>query len=78
MIGKRAKILSPDHVERPAGLRASNPASHSQPSVLLSVKSGLRAAEIANLTWQMVADPTGEVGRSLELQDHAARKAAVE
>ena len=30
--------------------------------VLLSVKAGLRAGEIANLTWPMVVEPTGEVG----------------
>jgi integrase len=29
--------------------------------VLLSVKAGLRAGEIAGLTWDMVLDPTGEV-----------------
>ena len=42
--------------------------------VLLSVKAGLRAGEIANLTWPMLAEPTGEVGTSLELQDRAAKK----
>jgi integrase len=41
--------------------------------VLLS-KAGLRAAEIANLTWQMVVDPTGEIGCSLELHDRVAKK----
>jgi integrase/recombinase XerD len=42
--------------------------------VLLSVKAGLRAGEIANLTWDMVLSPTGEVGRSIELHDCAAKK----
>jgi integrase len=42
--------------------------------VLLSVKAGLRAAEIANLTWEMVLDPSGAVGSILELRDHAAKK----
>jgi integrase/recombinase XerD len=42
--------------------------------VLLSVKAGLRASEIANLTWPMVIDPTGEVGWSLELRDRIAKK----
>jgi integrase/recombinase XerD len=37
--------------------------------VLLSVKAGLRAGEIANLTWPMVVDPADEVGRSMELQE---------
>lgn len=42
--------------------------------VLLSVKAGMRAAEIANLTWDMVLDPNGVVGTTLELRDCAAKK----
>jgi integrase len=42
--------------------------------VLLSAKAGLRAGEIAHLTWDMVTDPTGIVGTTLELPDHAAKK----
>ena len=42
--------------------------------VLLSVKAGLRAGEIANLTWEMILDPRGEVGTVIELRDHAAKK----
>ncbi len=42
--------------------------------VLLLVKAGLRAGEIANLTWAMILEPTGEIGRSIELQDRAAKK----
>ena len=42
--------------------------------MLLSIKAGLRAGEIANLTWPMVIEPTGEVGISMELQDRVAKK----
>ena len=42
--------------------------------MLLSVKAGLRPGEIANLTWPMLAEPTGEIGKSLELQDRASKK----
>jgi integrase len=42
--------------------------------VLLSAKAGLRAGEIARLTWEMVTDPTGAVGTTLELPDRAAKK----
>jgi integrase len=42
--------------------------------VLLSVKAGLRAGEIANLTWDMVLDPRGEIGPVIELRDWAAKK----
>jgi integrase len=41
---------------------------------LLSVKAGLRAGEIAQLTWGMVVDPTGEIATTLELWDSVAKK----
>ena len=75
MIGKRAKILSPDHVEDLLVFaRQTRHPIRNQVLVLLSVKAGLRAGEIANLTWPMVVEPTGEVGSSLELQDCVAKK----
>jgi integrase/recombinase XerD len=44
--------------------------------VLLSVKAGLRAGEIAALTWDMVLDPSGEIGTTIELHDKAAKKSS--
>jgi integrase len=41
--------------------------------VLLAAKAGLRAVEIAQLTWDMVLDPTGDVGSVIELRDIAAK-----
>jgi len=75
MIGKRAKILSLDHVEDLlvfAG-QTRHPIRN-EALVLLSVKAGLRAGEIANLTWPMVTQPNGEIGHSIELQDRIAKK----
>jgi integrase len=40
---------------------------------LLSFKAGLRAAEIANLTWAMVVDATGAIAPVVELHDQAAK-----
>ena len=75
MIGKRAKILSRDHVEDLLVFAAqTRHPIRNQVLMLLSVKAGLRAGEIANLTWPMVIGPTGEVGRSLELQNRIAKK----
>jgi hypothetical protein len=37
-------------------------------------KAGLRAAEIAKLSWDMVLDPGCEVGGTIELQDKIAKK----
>ena len=42
--------------------------------VLLSTKAGMRAGEIANLTWDMVTDPNGRIGNVIELRDQAAKK----
>lgn len=75
MIGKRAKILSADHIGDLLVFahQTRNPIRN-QALVLLSVKAGLRAGEIAKLTWPMLAEPTGEVGWSIELQDRIAKK----
>ena len=43
-------------------------------TVLLSVKAGLRAGEIAKLTWPMVVDAQGRIARHIELHDAAAKK----
>jgi integrase/recombinase XerD len=40
---------------------------------LLSVKVGLRAKEIAKLTWWMVNDSQGKVARRIYLQDSASK-----
>jgi integrase len=41
--------------------------------VLLAAKAGLRACEIASLTWDMVLNPIGDVGSVVELHDQAAK-----
>ena len=75
MIGKRAKILGPAHVEDLLffAQHTRHPVRN-RVIVLLSVKAGLRAAEIAHLIWEMVVDPTGEIATTLELQDRVAKK----
>jgi integrase/recombinase XerD len=75
MAGKQAKILSDSDVQDLL-VYASN-SRYPQRNiviVLLSVKAGLRAGEIANLIWDMVLDPRGEVGTVIELRDDAAKK----
>jgi integrase len=41
--------------------------------ILLSVKAGLRAGEIAALTWAMVTDSSGHIGRMIELPGACAK-----
>src|SRR5437879_113570 len=73
--GKQAKILSNDHINDLLLFASTtrNPVRN-RIIVLLSLKSGLRAGEIAKLTWDMVLDGSGEVGSVIELRDHAAKK----
>ena len=75
MAGKQAKILSEDDLQDLLIYAAAsrNPVRN-RVIVLLSAKAGLRAGEIANLTWDMVVEPNGVIGRVLELRDHAAKK----
>jgi integrase len=75
MPGKQAKILSPADVSDLL-LFAScthNPLRN-RVIVLLSAKAGLRAGEIAGLTWDMVLGPTAQISGTIELRDHAAKK----
>jgi integrase len=75
MAGKQAKILS-DQQTRNLLVFASttrNP-RRNHLILLLSLKAGLRAGEIAKLNWDMVVGPTGEIGTVIELRDCAAKK----
>jgi integrase len=74
LAGKQAKILSEDDFEDLLVYAAAthNPLRN-RVIVLLSAKAGLRAAEIAQLTWDMVLGPTGVVSAAIELRDHAAK-----
>ncbi|WP_018321638.1 site-specific integrase [Bradyrhizobium sp. WSM2793] len=75
MPGKQAKILSADHIDDLLFFAArSRHPLRNRLIVLLSVKAGLRAAEIAKLTWPMLLDPSGEVGSTLEVRDEIAKK----
>jgi integrase len=75
MAGKQAKTLSTDHIDDLLFFaeRSRHPLRN-RLIVLLSVKAGLRAAEIAKLSWDMVLGPSGEVGATLELQDRIAKR----
>src|SRR5476651_1321229 len=74
MAGKQAKILFDHHVQALlAYTQHSRYPVRNRVIVLLSVKAGLRAGEIANLTWPMVVDPTGEIATAIELHDGAAK-----
>lgn len=74
MPNKQAKILSTSNISDLIALAASSRYPQRNIAiVLLSVKAGLRAAEISKLTWTMVVDATGEVGATMELHNDAAK-----
>ena len=72
MAGKQAKILSVGNDLLVFASCTRHPLRN-RVIVLLAAKAGLRAGEIANLTWDMVLDPTGNVGSVIELHDIAAK-----
>ena len=75
MPGKQAKVLSKDDLQDLLVYASAtrNPIRN-RVIVLLSAKAGLRAGEIANLTWDMVLEPNGAISMAIELRDHAAKK----
>jgi integrase/recombinase XerD len=74
MAGKQAKILSVNDVSDLLIFASCNRHPiRDRTVVLLSAKAGLRAGEIAKLTWDMVLDPTGNIASVIELRDHAAK-----
>ena len=75
MLGKQAKILAPrDLADLLAFADCSRHPLRNRMIVLLSAKAGLRAGEIAGLTWDMVLDASGQISKAIELRHHAAKK----
>jgi integrase len=75
MAGKQAKILSNRAIEDLLfSAETTRHPDRNRVIVLLSLKAGLRAAEIAKLTWEMIETAEGDIGTSIELQDTAAKK----
>jgi integrase/recombinase XerD len=74
MPGRQAKILCEDDLQDLLVYASAtrNPIRN-RVIVLLSSKAGLRAGEIANLTWDMILSPDGDIGTVIELRDHAAK-----
>ena len=75
MAGRQAKTITPAQMDALLQLvRGRRDATRSRVIILLSLRAGLRAAEIAKLEWQMVQDATGRVGQSIALEDRIAKK----
>jgi integrase len=74
MLGKQAKILSAlDVSDLLAFADCGRQPLRNRVLVLLSTKAGLRAGEIAALTWDMVLDANGQISSAIALRDVAAK-----
>lgn len=73
-LGKQAKVLNPKQVDallhHVGNLRNG---LRNQVIVLLSVRAGLRAKEVANLRWSMIVGADDEVGDCIHLTDDASK-----
>lgn len=75
MPGRQAKLLSETTIRR--ALRAVDrrpDALRCRVMLLLSVRAGLRACEIAGLDWSMVTEPNGRVAQLMTVHDRIAKK----
>jgi integrase len=73
--GRQAKVLSDAQVRAALGHvdSSSRYPERDRVMILLSVKAGLRAKEIASLTWSMVTDAQGQLGDAIHLPNSASK-----
>ena len=73
-LGKQAKPLTKAQVEAVLGyLARTRYPIRNRLIFLLSIRAGLRAREIALLTWSMVTDAEGNVGHMIALQNEVSK-----
>ena len=73
-LSKQAKILSKKQVDQLLWYVGTNRnAMRNRIIVLLSVRAGLRAKEIAGLKWSMITDAEGKISDSIHLTDEASK-----
>ena len=73
-LGKQAKTLSRGQIDATlAYLSTTRHAKRNRLIFLLSAKAGLRAKEIAKLTWRMTNDSQGQVAWRINLLDSASK-----
>lgn len=73
-LGKQAKTLSKQQQDAVlAFLQTTRHAKRNKVIFLLSVRAGLRAKEIASLTWDMVCDASNALADAIYLQDVASK-----
>jgi integrase len=77
MAGRQAKILSSEDLcDLLTFASVTRHPLRNRLIILLSAKAGLRAGEIAKLTWDMLVDGNGRLGDLIELRDCATKRAS--
>lgn len=72
--GKQAKVLTEPQIRAAlAAIEGRRYPLRDRVMILLSVRSGLRAKEIALVTWSMVTDAEGQVSDCLQLQNRTSK-----
>jgi integrase/recombinase XerD len=75
MLGRQAKIVSPPTLRRMlAYARRTRQPKRDTVIVLLSVRAGLRACEIAGLRWSMAMTDSGKIGDVIDIRDTIAKR----
>jgi integrase len=75
MPGKQAKAITSPMLRRMLRHASQSPFPiRDRAIVLLSVKAGMRACEIANLEWPMVLDARGKLADTIAIRDAIAKK----
>lgn len=75
MAGRQAKLLNRSDFERVVKeLRYYSDPDRALVMFLLSVRAGLRAAEIAGMEWQMLLSANGKIADVINLEDRISKK----
>ena len=73
-LGKQAKILTKKQIDQLIWYVGTlRQPLRNEVIVMLSIRAGLRAKEIACLTWSMVTDADGDIGTSIHLTNKASK-----
>src|SRR2546428_11700873 len=74
MQGKQAKMVSPTQERAILGyLATTRSPARDRVIFLLSMKAGLRAKEMASLTWAMVTDAQGQIADAIHAPNRASK-----
>lgn len=74
MAGHKARILTEPIIRKAlAAVQKRTANRRDQVMILLSLRAGLRACEIAGLEWPMVLDPTGSLATTIAIPDAIAK-----